>query len=153
MKMDLAETMKLLADETRFKIVMLLLEHDFCVGALARRLGISDAAVSQHIQILRRGGLLKGEKRGYWTHYAVDRELLDQAAEQLKALASSQPVRQGGCWRETSAISDGRRHLMCKCNCEHPEKLKDSEGKCGKGELKQCHGEHDDHPCEGKGAE
>jgi ArsR family transcriptional regulator len=153
MNMELVEMVKLLADETRFKIVMLLLEHDFCVGALARRLGISDAAVSQHIQILRRGGLLKGEKRGYWTHYAVDRDMLGQAAEQLKALASPQPARQGGCGRGTSEKTDGRQGKMCKCNCEHPEKLKDSEGKCSKEQIKECHGERDDHPCEGQEAE
>jgi len=86
--MELLETLKLLADETRFKIIELLLKQDLCVGALAKRLGISDAAVSQHLQLLRKGGLLKGEKRGYWTHYAVEKEGLEQAAEQLQAFAN-----------------------------------------------------------------
>jgi len=35
-------------------------------------------AVSQHIQILRKSGFLKGEKRGYWTHYSVERSHLVQ---------------------------------------------------------------------------
>ncbi len=149
--MNLAEMCRLLADETRFKIVMLLLEHDYCVGALARRLGVSDAAVSQHIQALRKGGLLKGEKRGYWTHYAVDREMLAQAAAQFNALSNLSPGRQGGCWREASGQTDGRRNAMCKCNCEHPERRRDATGKYGKEQVKD--GEQDTHHCERKEAE
>jgi ArsR family transcriptional regulator len=124
--MNLSETLKILADETRFKIVEFLLERDYCVGALAGRLGISDAAVSQHLQILRKGGLIKGEKRGYWTHYSVETERLNEMAGKLVELADSAANRQSGCWREISGKPDGRRNSMCKCNCEHPEKLKDT---------------------------
>ena len=65
---DLLKVMKALSDETRLKIINLLLNFDFCVGALSRQLGISEAAVSQHLQILRKAGLVTGEKRGYYTH-------------------------------------------------------------------------------------
>lgn len=152
-KMDLSEMLKILADETRFKIIEFLLERDYCVGALARRLGISDAAVSQHLQILRKGGLLKGEKRGYWTHYSVERDMLNEMAEKLMELANSAADRQSGCWRDTSGKIDGRRNSMCKCNCEHPEKLKDTSGKCSDEQIKECHGEQATHLCEKKEAE
>lgn len=65
--------LRALADETRFKILNLLLTHDLCVGGLAHRLEISKAAISQHLQVLRKAGLVKGEKRGCWTHYSVER--------------------------------------------------------------------------------
>lgn len=35
---ELFEIMKSLGDETRYNLVKLLLQHDFCVGALAKRL-------------------------------------------------------------------------------------------------------------------
>jgi ArsR family transcriptional regulator len=38
---DLMQILKALADETRFRIINLLLTHDFCVGALAGQLNIS----------------------------------------------------------------------------------------------------------------
>jgi len=94
--------MKILSDETRFKIIGLLLQHDYCVGALAGKLGISDAAASQHLQILRRGGLIKGEKRGYWTHYVVEREALNQVADALRQFAALSAGRETGCLRESS---------------------------------------------------
>jgi ArsR family transcriptional regulator len=53
---------KALGDETRLKILALLFEHGFCVSALARLIGKSEAAVSQHIRILRKAGILKGDK-------------------------------------------------------------------------------------------
>jgi len=52
-------------------------ERSLCWGS-CNHLDISNAAVSQHLQILRETGLMRGEKRGYWTHYSVDgfRELV-----------------------------------------------------------------------------
>lgn len=87
---DLLEIMKSLSDETRLKIIKLLLEHDFCVGAIARRISISESAVSQHLKVLRTAGLVKGDKRGYYTHYYVDQELLKWAAGELISLSETE---------------------------------------------------------------
>lgn len=84
---DFPAVLKAMADETRFQILNILLEHDFCVGALAKKLSISEAAASQHLQILRKAGLVSGEKRGYYTHYWVDRDALRQAAEEIRSLS------------------------------------------------------------------
>ena len=80
---NLEKKLKVLGDSNRFKIVKLLLSHDLCVGALAQHLGISKPAISQHLQVLRREGLVKGEKRGYWTHYVVEKDILKQIADDL----------------------------------------------------------------------
>jgi DNA-binding transcriptional ArsR family regulator len=81
------KVLKILGDESRFKIIQLLLSHDFCVGAISHHVGISKPAVSQHLKILREAGLVKGEKRGYWTHYVVDRNILREAGESLLEMA------------------------------------------------------------------
>ncbi len=86
METELVRIFKVLSDGTRFELVNILLAHDLCVGALARRLGVSEAAVSQHLKQLREVGLVKGEKRGYWTHYTVERDKLNKLAEALTAL-------------------------------------------------------------------
>ncbi|NLZ38345.1 MAG: winged helix-turn-helix transcriptional regulator [Firmicutes bacterium] len=89
---ELLEILKALSDESRYKLLQLLLQHDYCVGALAQRLNISESAVSQHLKILRQAGLVKGDKRGYYTHYYVERELLRQAANDLEQLAHLPPI-------------------------------------------------------------
>ncbi len=106
---DFNVTLKALADETRLKIITLLLTHDFCVGALARRLTISEAAVSQHLRLLREAGVVKGEKRGYYTHYNVDREIIRKTAEKLSELSEITPLFEGGCSKHTTG-----EHKCCR---------------------------------------
>lgn len=84
---ELFAIMRALGDEKRYNIVKLLLQHNYCVGALAQRLELSESAVSQHLKILRTAGLVKGEKRGYFTHYYVDRAFLKEAAKGLLKLS------------------------------------------------------------------
>ncbi len=74
----LSRVFKALSVDTRIRIVQMLKEQSLCVGALAARLGVSSAAVSQHLRILRDAGLAKGEKHGYFVHYHINRATLDQ---------------------------------------------------------------------------
>lgn len=93
--MEKALALKALADDTRLKIVIHLLGHSYCVRSLAKELGISEAAVSQHLKILREAGLLTGEKQGYFMHYHVNREALRKLADDINALADIQYHKNG----------------------------------------------------------
>ncbi len=72
----LARIFKVLSVETRVRIVRLLQGDCLCVNALACRLGVTPAAVSQHLRILRDAGLVIPEKRGYFVHYRLNRDTL-----------------------------------------------------------------------------
>ena len=74
--MKLAEVFAVLSVGTRVRIVQLLKEHSLCVNALATRLGVTPAAVSQHLRVLRSAGLVTGEKRGYYVHYRLNERTL-----------------------------------------------------------------------------
>ena len=140
-----------LGDETRFRILDLLMGHDLCVGALARRMKVSEAAISQHLQILRKAGLVRGEKRGYWTHYTVQTDTLAQIANDLKAMADREPASEGVCFRASTEKEKqiGRRVIhMCKDCCQHPEKLKEMPEECTPEQIRKCHGDTQQHPCE-----
>lgn len=144
---------KALSDPSRWRILDLLLAHDLCVGALARRIGLSEAAVSQHLQVLRKAGLVKGEKRGYWTHYSVDREALRGLAREIEALARRSRSGDSVCFRtalQLDGISQERRmpQMCCTDCCEHPEKLKGTPQECTPEQIRECHGEVQEHPCE-----
>jgi ArsR family transcriptional regulator len=82
--------LKAIADDTRLKIVRMLLQHSYCVGALARRLELTEAAISQHLKVLREAGLIVGERRGYFMHYDVDRKQLLALASEFEQLAAIQ---------------------------------------------------------------
>jgi DNA-binding transcriptional ArsR family regulator len=132
MVIPLIEILKALADERRLKILRMLLSTDLCVGALAKHLGISEPAVSQHLQILRKAGLVRGEKRGYWTHYIVDRPTLLRIAAQLGDLAATHNTYDTICRRidESPKMQpQSKKTNMCRNCCGQPNKLKDRPGK------------------------
>jgi len=72
----LAKLFKTLSVDTRVRIVQLLKNRPLCVNALSVRLGITPAAVSQHLRILRDAQLVIPEKRGYYVHYRLNTETL-----------------------------------------------------------------------------
>ncbi len=57
-------TFSALADPTRRAILMMLLEDDMAVTDVAEPFDISLAAISKHLTILTRSGLIAQEKRG-----------------------------------------------------------------------------------------
>jgi len=98
---EIVRLFKALSDPTRVQIVTHLAAGDLCVGALARRLGVTHSAVSQHLRILREAGLVNGDKRGYWVHYSLDRERTNAASMQVSAWLS------GLCSQPDKAPGDG----------------------------------------------
>jgi DNA-binding transcriptional ArsR family regulator len=147
--MEFAKAFKALSDKSRFKLVNLLITHDLCVGALAHHLNISEAAVSQHLRHMREVGLVKGEKRGYWTHYLVDKAKLNELAEALKDLTTLPPCPKGLCAKiaDPKIICRKEDEKMCDCKCQHPEKLKGKPEECTLKQIEKCHGKAAKHPC------
>ena len=60
-----------MSSETRVRILELLRQQPLCVNALARRLGVSQAAVSQHLRLLKDAGVVESERRGSFVHYSL----------------------------------------------------------------------------------
>jgi len=71
-----ARVFKVLSVETRVQMIELLKSRSLCVNALAKSLGITSAAVSQHLRILRDADLVLADKKGYFVHYRVNAEAL-----------------------------------------------------------------------------
>ncbi len=67
---------------------------------------ISESAVSQHLKILRNAGIVKGDKRGYFTHYYVDRDLLKVAAKEIIELSELPKI-------HTSCHKSGSKNHSC----------------------------------------
>ena len=84
-----AAAMKALGDPTRFRIVRLLLERQHCARSLALELGISESAVSQHMSVLRRAGLVTSWRHGRHNHYILDAGALDSLATLLDGWSAS----------------------------------------------------------------
>jgi DNA-binding transcriptional ArsR family regulator len=62
----------LLGDPTRRAIFELLAQHPCAVGALAKQLPVSRPAVSQHLRVLKDGGLVVSRTEGTRRVYQLD---------------------------------------------------------------------------------
>lgn len=82
-ELDVVTVCKALGDPTRLKILDLLRakgrsccdligrdERGLCACDIESEVGLSQAAVSHHMGLLRRAGLVKAEKRGRWMYYS-----------------------------------------------------------------------------------
>jgi len=69
---ELAEALRALSAPSRLKIMEILQAHPYCVSALTVRLDISQPAVSQHLAVLKRAGLVEADKEGTMVHYRVN---------------------------------------------------------------------------------
>ena len=91
---ELTEIFKALSDPTRLRLVKLLSANEgaLCVNALAGKLEVSQSAVSQHLRVLRQAGLVRGERRGYFVHYSLDSDRLEQYKARLRETLGEQFV-------------------------------------------------------------
>jgi len=89
MKLEPSEMFKVLAVETRVRIIDLLKSRG-PLGAknIAELVGITPAAVSQHLKILRQSGLVRSERKGYWIPYSIDEEALENCRQILNEVCT-----------------------------------------------------------------
>jgi DNA-binding transcriptional ArsR family regulator len=81
---QLLDGLRALGDANRLRIVDLLAGGELYAQEIVGRLGIAQSAVSRHLSVLERAGLIKVEPRGGMKYYAVDRSRLDALASTLR---------------------------------------------------------------------
>jgi ArsR family transcriptional regulator len=62
---------KALADETRLRILGLLLSGEVCVCHIHESLRIPQSKASRHLAYLRRAGLVETRREGVWIYYRL----------------------------------------------------------------------------------
>ena len=83
---DLIKAMKALSDETRLRILKILLEKECCVCEVMQALDISQSRASRNLGILQNAGFLKARRDGAWIVYSVDRQTANRYATSLANL-------------------------------------------------------------------
>lgn len=75
---------KILSDETRLAIIMLLRESgELCVCDICGVTSESQPKVSRHMAILRDSGLVLDRREGKWIHYRLSPHMPAWAAENI----------------------------------------------------------------------
>nr|WP_309397638.1 metalloregulator ArsR/SmtB family transcription factor [Cerasicoccus maritimus] len=69
------DTLKLLADPTRLRLIQLLRREELSVAELQELLDMGQSRISSHLALLRQGGLLTDRKEGKKTFYSLSEDI------------------------------------------------------------------------------
>ncbi len=83
---DFIKATKALSDETRLRIMKVLLERECCVCEVMQVLDISQSRASRNLGILQDAGFLKERRDGAWIVYSVDWQTPNRYAASLAKL-------------------------------------------------------------------
>jgi len=95
------ETLRLLADPTRSRILQLLQRGELAVGELQEILGLPQSRISTHLALLRKAQLVKDRRDGKKSYYALARDLPVSVAGVVEAALAASA-------REPKAAADQR---------------------------------------------
>jgi ArsR family transcriptional regulator, arsenate/arsenite/antimonite-responsive transcriptional repressor len=111
----LAETNTLFrafADETRLRLLNLLLEGETCVCHLCDVVHKPQPTVSRHLAYLRRAGLVAVRQDGRWKHYAIAKKPTALHRTLLKCVRD--------CLRQVDVLDNDLarlREIRCQSGC------------------------------------
>jgi DNA-binding transcriptional ArsR family regulator len=71
---EIVESMKLLSDRSRLRILMLLTGRELCVCQIMGVLGMSQPLVSHNLSLLHKGGFLDGRRDGKMIFYTLKKK-------------------------------------------------------------------------------
>ena len=83
---DLIKAIRALSDETRLRILKILLERECCVCEVMQALDISQSRASRNLGILQSADFLKARRDGTWIVYSVDWQTTNRYAAALAGL-------------------------------------------------------------------
>ncbi|MFA6526260.1 MAG: metalloregulator ArsR/SmtB family transcription factor [Candidatus Buchananbacteria bacterium] len=98
--MPLSQTIQALSDANRRKILDLLKKGELPVAEINKKLDITGATLSHHLDILKRADLLSVRREGQQMIYSLNLSVFEEAAEQLvKFFEVKKPKNKSPQWR------------------------------------------------------
>lgn len=83
---NILRILKLLSDETRLRILMILSKKELCVCHIMAVLGISQPLVSRNLALLDDAGLLMERRKGKQVYYSIRKDIHPFVARLLKSI-------------------------------------------------------------------
>lgn len=105
---DVIDFLKIISDETRLKILLMVLKREMCVCEIIDELGLSQSLISHHLRLLRKNDLVRDERDGKWVFYSANEARLGEMLQQTNDLFIRSTGIKGG------QIGNGRNYDFCK---------------------------------------
>ncbi len=106
--MDLTNFIKILIDKKRLRILNLLFRNEMCVCEISAAMRVSQPLISHHLSVLRRAGIIKMRKIGYWRFFSLDNNGLSK----IKSSIISEIIKEFS--KEAISRQDLKRFEACR---------------------------------------
>jgi ArsR family transcriptional regulator len=106
---DFVKLFKALSDETRIRILKVLLQRECCVCEVMQALDISQSRASRNLGILEDAGFIKSRRDGLWIVYSIDEQKMNSYAAPLIELLRSSLVNEETILQDRERLSHAVR--------------------------------------------
>ena len=114
---DFAKLFKALSDETRLRILKVLLERECCVCEVMQALGISQSRASRNLGILEDAGFIRSRREGLWIVYSINKQTMNNYVASLIEVLRGSLVNEGIILQDRERLSQAVRvgpRAICK---------------------------------------
>lgn len=73
-----------MGEDTRVRMIQMLLEEEMCICELIEKLNLSQSAVSHHVKILKQADLVNDRRNGKWTFYSINKQGFEEHFNSLE---------------------------------------------------------------------
>ncbi len=89
--MDCTEFCRVLADETRQRLLVMLGEREMCVTDIVQAFRTTQPTISHHLNLLWQAGLVRRRKDGKQVYYSLNRDSVIMCCGELTAALTACP--------------------------------------------------------------
>ena len=120
---NLVKVYKVLSDESRLRVLNLILERECCVCEVMQALGISQSKASRILSALYDVGFLKLRKDGLWSLYSFDWEGMDSPLKDIlevtrRAFENNEQMKMDRERLKTAErVGPGFVNKLCRAQC------------------------------------
>ena len=110
----MVDIFKALSENSRLRILSLILEGELCVCEIEACLKMTQSNASRHLTVLKKSGILESYKHAQWTYYKISNGFIQENKELWEYLKIK-------LIKLPSYLSDYEAYQKCKtqelCNC------------------------------------
>ena len=106
---DFAKLFKALSDETRIRILKVILERECCVCEVMQALDISQSRASRNLGMLEDAGFVRSRRDGLWIVYSVDEQKMNSYTAPLIGLLRNSLVNEEIILQDRERLSQAVR--------------------------------------------
>jgi ArsR family transcriptional regulator len=114
---EMETVFRALADQTRLRILGLLLTGEVCVCHIHDSLKVSQPKASRHLAYLRRAGLVATRREGLWIHYRMA-TLPDAVLEVIRSTVAHALTHMDVVRKDVERLQKRHRLLCAGCRRE-----------------------------------